>query len=169
MRSRNFLALVLTVSFSAFLLSSCEKGKDGDPGKPGKVNVSSHTYAVNKWSLNGSVWFANFPVSELTPKNNDSASVQVYFGVGNGTWQALPRVQVEGGNNYFMNYSTAKDTIQVQWVSNSILFKGDDPNSYYNTVSQFKVVVIPPVALKAKPDVDLRDYQAVKRAFEIRN
>ena len=68
-----------------------------------------------------------------------------------------------------MNYSTGRDTVQVQWTCNSTVSSGSDPNAFYNVVSQFKVVVIPPVALKAKLDVDLRDYEAVKRAFEIRN
>lgn len=158
--------LILSV-FVSLLISGCEKGDKGDPGPSGTTNVSAHTYSVLDWSSNSSCWFTNLTVSEITSDNINSISVQVYFGKGDGVWMALPTTVV-ASTDYYMGYSTAVGIVQIQWYYNGVGI-GNSPNTFFGFTSQYKIVLIPNAAKKANPNVDLKDYNAVKAAFDLKN
>ena len=167
-------ACISALAFSLFM--SCEKAKDGAPGAPGAVgpqgpsgnsNVIFHTSAVNSWSSNSSRWYANLSAPELTSNTINSASVQVYLGLGNDVWRAIPTTQLNSFGNYYMGFVTAVNTVEVFWDYNNSGI-GDNPNIFYGVVCQFKVVIIPSSAIKAYPNLDLKDYNAVKEIFKLK-
>ncbi|HEY6162749.1 MAG TPA: hypothetical protein VI112_16080 [Bacteroidia bacterium] len=157
----NFLfVLVITT----LLASGCKK--EGPQGPPGNANIIHHTFSISSWSNNGYNWYSNLNVSELNSSNINTASVQVYFSVSNGTWVAVPYTEVTSPSNYFMNFLSSAGTVEITWTYNGVGL-GSDPNAYYSATVQAKVVVIPPSARMKHPNVDLNNYEEVKKAFGI--
>jgi hypothetical protein len=160
--SRLILSVLLILVFNG-----CNKGKDGAPGKDGSSNVTARTFSVTSWSSNSSRYFAQLTVPELTSSNINSASVQVYYGTVANNWLAMPSTVV-ASTNYFWSFLTTVNLIEVRWDYNGIGI-GDDPNTYYGTTMNIKVVVVPPAQLKANPNVDWKDYQEVKERFDLKD
>lgn len=156
------LILVATIT-----LNGCKKGKDGEPGKDGSSNVTSHTYSVSNWTDNSTYWYAHLSVPELTSDNINTASVQVYFSTVANNWQAMPFTYV-ASTNHFMNYITSIGQVEVDWEYNGV-GSGSSPVTIYGATSMFKVVVIPPAAKKANPNINLNDYNEVKKAFDLKD
>ena len=150
------------------ILLSCKKGKDGEPGKDGGANVTSTVFSVSSWSSNSSRYYTLLSVPELTADNINTASVQVYFNVGDNAWKAMPFTQL-ASTNYFMGHISAINSVQITWDYNGLGI-GDDPNEFYGiSASKFKVVVIPPAILKQYPNVDLNNYNEVKETFHLKD
>jgi hypothetical protein len=111
-------------------------------------------------------YYVNLDVLELISFNINSVAVIVYFSTTGTKWIAVPFTQYNSPSNYFMGFNTSLGKVQVTWVYDSSLSQGNDPNTYYSTNVQFKVVVIPPAVRKANPDLDLKNYDAVKIRFD---
>lgn len=152
----------LLITISVINIYSCKKG---DEAKPGNANVVSQTFSVPTWSSNSGKWYALLPVPEITSSNINSAAVQVYFSKDNSSWTALPNTEV-ASTNYFMGYITSVGSVEITWIYNGVGI-GSSPNSFYSATSLFKVVVIPPAAITANPDLDLNNYNKVKITFNL--
>jgi hypothetical protein len=159
--------LILFLGAAMTLNNGCKKGKDGEPGKDGSANVFSHTYSIPAWSSTSSYYYADLYFAELTSSNINTASVQVYFGTVSGEWTALPYTEY-ASVNYWMKFTTTVNNIEIQWWHNTVTL-GSNPVTYYGATSQFKVVVIPPSALQANSDLDLRNYNEVKERFKLKD
>lgn len=158
------LALILTTVFN-----SCEKGETGIPGKDGNANVTSSNYSVNSWTYSSPYYYVNLNVPALTVENINTAGVMVYFSFTGDRWIALPYTQYTTSSNYFMSFITTTGNVQVTWVYNNTLSSGDDPNTFYSTKVLCKVVVIPPYAQSLKPNIDYKNYNEVKAAFNLKD
>jgi hypothetical protein len=67
-----------------------------------------------------------------------------------------------------MGFNTTVGQVEVTWFYDSSLSSGSDPNAYYGTTVRCKVV-IPPTMKLANPDLDLKDYEAVKKRFKLKD
>lgn len=157
-------AILIIMVTSVITISSCKKGEDG---KPGNANVTSKTFSVPTWSSNSTRWYASLSVPEITTSNISTAAIQVYFSTDNTSWIALPNT-VMASTNYFMGYITAANIVEITWDYNGFGI-GDSPNTLYSATSLFKVVVIPPAAITANPDLDLNNYDKVKIKFNLQD
>lgn len=145
------------ISFVNFLLFitlfSCQKGEQGpkgDPGAAGNANVKANTYAISSWVDGPSFWYADLSEPDLTQEAQDAGTVEAFLSVDSGkNWTKLPYTAVNT-TNYFMNYTTSKGKVEIQWTYNGI-GNGSSPNSFFGTNCQFKIVVIPPGARQANP------------------
>ncbi len=162
-----------TISFttiliiSSLILNSCQKTENGTPGKDGNSNVISKLYTINSsnWLNNGTRWYTFLTVSDLTTSNINSAAVQLFFGTTNNNWVAVPYTEI-ATSNYFMGFITSPNYIQVTWENNISL--GNNPNIFYSiTTVNFKVVIIPPTARLSHPNLDLNNYNEIKKAFKL--
>ncbi|MES2141103.1 MAG: hypothetical protein V4511_15460 [Bacteroidota bacterium] len=158
---KNLQIVSLIMVLTTMSVISCKKGNEAGP----TVTVTSKTYSVPTWSSSSTRWYTQLSVPELTSGNINTAAVQVYFGLDNTNWTALPNTVVSS-TNYFMGYMTTVGTVQVNWDYNGIGI-GSSPNTFYSATSLFKVVVIPPAAIVANPDLDLNNYNTVKAKFNI--
>lgn len=160
---------VILFTASILLITGCKKGKDGEPGKDGSTNVISKLFSATSasWSNNGSYWYAFLTVPDLTTDNINSAAIQVFFSTSNNSWTAVPYTEV-ASSNYFMGFITKPNNIEVTWENNTSL--GSNPNSFYTaTTVQFKVVIIPAAARLANPNVDLNNYNEIKKTFNLKD
>lgn len=162
------------ITASLFILAllfvaSCKKGDTGpagEPGKDGSSNVTATTYSIGSWTNGSSFWYADLTVPALTASNHDLAAVQVFFSTNNGTnWIALPYTAVSS-TNYFMEYVTGVNLVEVQWIYNGV-GNGSSPNSFYGTTIYIKVVVIPP-GMK-KPGINTNNYHELKAAYNLKD
>lgn len=151
------------------LAPGCKKGDTGTAGTPGKngvANISSRTFYVESWNYASPNYYASLIVPEITTENINATGILAYFKTGaNNEWTALPYTQYNTPFNYLMNYTSLPGFVRINWFYNTSTSQGDDPNKYYNTNVQFKVVVIPPQERVLKPNVDYTQYEQVKQAF----
>ncbi len=169
MKPKLFVQFLL-LSLSLFLIVSCEKssagpqGPKGDPGKDG-TKITSRTFVMSNWSYASPHYYINLNVPELTEKNIDSSLVMVYFKILNHDWFALPYTQYNSPINYYMGFVSSAGEVQVTWTYDSSLSTGDDPNDYYNTTVECKVVIIPSASKKA--GVNHSNFSEVQLSYQL--
>lgn len=157
---------------TVLLFIGCEKGNDGEDGAPGKngsSNVESRTFSVSSWSYSSPFHYTNLSVPELTQQNINSAGVMVYFSTTGTDWVAVPYTQYNSPYNYFMGFNTSVGIVQITWVYDTSLSQGSDPTTYYGVNLLYKVVVVPPSAKILYPNIDYKNYSAVKETFHLKD
>lgn len=154
--------------FLLLLLSNCEKegppGPQGPAGTSGSSPVTARTFSVTAWGFSSPYHYANLMVPEITAANLDAAAVLVYFSTG-GNWFALPYTQYDSPYNYYMGFNTGAGNVQVTWFYDSSLSSGSNPNTYYSTTVECKVVVIPPALKKA--GLNYSNYDEVRVTYNL--
>lgn len=166
--SLSLMALVLMATFT-----NCEKGqqgpagKDGTNGANGSANITSRTYTLTTWTSGSSFWYSTLSTPELTSGNINNAAILVYVSDTQNTWVPVPATIVNS-TNYFWNYAATIGSVELRWEYNGI-GNGSNPNTYYSTTVKAKVVVIPSARVIQNPNLNLKDYEAVKKAFDLRD
>lgn len=160
-------------------LASCQKGEKGDTGSPGKdgTNGNANVHTQN-FTINNSQWYhvgtagqpnegywADISCSIITSEIVSTGAVLAYIDDGSQTWVALPATIPTGVDDTYpysrscnYEYSTNLITIIVQ------------DNDFYTTnpgLNYFKVVTIAGNAKRINPKIDFRNYNEVKRTFNL--
>lgn len=157
--SFSFLILLIT---SASVFNSCKKGDTGPAGEDGNANVMSTDpilLPANSWTLDSNVWLASFPVPAITGDIASKGVVQVYIRYGT-QWWALP--DLNNGNATSYGFSMGK----------VLLFNANDDGSVplAPLALTFRVVAISPTGGRSmNTDVDLKDYEAVKKYYHLKD
>lgn len=163
------LGLILLGSLTT--LYSCKKDDtEYQPkGAYGNANVTSHTFTVNSWNATSSMFYSHFTISNLTVGVQNGGAVMVYLSINDGTnWNALPCTFYSSSNHYTMSFLTATNLVEVRWTNSSgTAITGNDPNSMFDATCKFKIVIFAPAAWLAPPDVDFKNYEEVKRTFNL--
>ena len=166
MKTRNKLIMGLML-ISASLFNSCKKGDTGAPGKDGvdgNANVSSVLLNATTWTWDASaLWRYDSwsSISILTSDVATSGAVMLYEGSGT-TWMAVPYSFNVGSGitiHTFFNYTTGSVAV-YQALSND-----GDPNPAATT---YKLVCIPKKMMVLHPEVNLKNYEQVKAAFDLK-
>lgn len=166
------LKIYLTILFgiTILVLNGCKKKETPGPaGKDGNANVTSTIFSAASWSWNSPHYYVNLSVPELTSSNINSAAIMVYFSTTGSGWIAVPYTQYDSPYDYFMGFNTSVGNVQVTWFYDSSASSGSNPNTYYATTVKYKVVIIPPALVKANPNLNLDDYSAVKKRFNLKD
>lgn len=159
--------LLLFVFISAFVFSACTKeGPPGPAGEDGNAEVHTVLLNANSFAWDGTYYwrYATWSnVSILTADVNASGAVMLYETNGSGGWFAVP-YSFNLGNDVsahtFFQHATGQVRVYVALSDDS------DPGSYSST---FKLVCIPSSARKAHPDLNLTDYEEVKKTFHLKD
>lgn len=167
MKTLKTISIITLLTIISLIQGCTKKGDVGPTGKDGSSNVSATVFQASSWSWSAPNYYINLNVPEITSENLTSAAIMVYFTKDNIKWTAVPFTQYNSTYNYFMGFNTSIGQVQVTWIYDTSLSSGDNPNVYYGVTVQYKVVVIPPAAKKANPNVDLSNYNEVKKAFNI--
>jgi hypothetical protein len=158
MKKRIKLLLIISC---VFLFQNCKKKGDAD--------IISRTASVSSWGWSSPYYFTEISIPELTSSNINTAGVMVYFSHSSGNWIAIPYTQYHSPYNYVMNFSCSPGNVEVTWFYDTSFSAGSDPNTYYGSTIQIKVVVIPPAERIKNPNVNLNDYNEVKRTYKLRD
>ena len=150
------IGMVMLMSITAILFNGC-KGKDGAPGATGpagNANVHSGTVSVTPGSWSNpqtGEYTAAFSDPSLTNATVDG--VEAFISPDGVTWLAIPQTSllVNGDN---MSYAYQNGAVTFIYLYTSA-----------PTVTVYlKVVVIPP-ALRTNPNVNYKNYESLKKAF----
>jgi len=160
----------LIFAFSAFLLIACKKeegpvGPQGLQGETGNANVQSQIITVlpSDWDDEGTWYSAIMPCDLITQEIQESGAVMAYQrGLDPSVYTALPVSAVFIGD-------TVTTHVGFEHTVNEVYFfiqaaEGVTPQPGERT---YKVVAIESSGLIANPDVNLYDYEEVKKTFDL--
>lgn len=151
------------------LFTSCQKGEKGSTGPAGPAgnsNVIATSYLASSWTNGSKYWYIVLDVPAITSSVQASGAVEVFFSDNDGTtWTSVPYTVV-ATTNYFMSFVTEAGAVEVQWTYNGV-GNGSSPNTFFGTTLKFKVVVIP--ASKIKPGLDTKDFNEIKKEYNLSN
>lgn len=154
MKKNVFLILTLLST-----LVACTK--EGPQGPPGNANVVSSTITSSSWEYSNPSWSITFTYPAITQDIIDKGAVLVYLKVGQG-YNQLP-VTIYQSSSYSSSLEVASFVggVKVFWTD-SDLTQPNNPGQ-----QSFKVVVIAASGLAQNPNIDFKNYEAVKQAFHL--
>lgn len=150
----------MTATTSLFF-AGC-KGKDGAPGAQGPQGnanvIGTNTVTVSSWTASGTAWQASITAGGITADVVNTGTVQVFIKYSSGWW-ALP--DINGINSTSFGFSVGTITLLN---SNSDNSTPTNPGA-----KDFRVVIIPSNAMITHPNVDFKNYEAIKTAFDLKD
>ncbi len=163
------LLLVATMLLT-ITITSCKKGDTGEPGKDGtngNANVTSMILNASSWVFDGTYKWSTATWSGATILTSDvvnNGAVMLYEG-GAGDWVSCPyTIGISDPSNptlsTFFEYQVNTMVVFKQW--------SDGVNPSPSTSTQYKLVCIPRSGMILHPDLDLKNYAAVKAAFDLK-
>jgi len=176
MKKKFLIGFMITVS--VLILNGCAKdgetGPAGKDGQNGNANVSCSTVTtLNNWNsaYDDGIYFTyehDVYWTGLTQAIKDKGVVMVYYMDGpNNDWVAIPYTQEDTG--YFEQvayyFGAGKLTMEITGYDNS----GSPGASAYNGVFIIRIVAIAASSRVAHPEVDLKNYNEVKKIFNIKD
>lgn len=162
MKTNNLLSGIIAVTALAF--SGCAKdgatGPAGATGATGNANVQNFSFATTtaSWTLSSGTWFYNYSLPSTT---NMSGAVFMYLQSGTVFTQLS---FTQNDKEYYFAYDTNAPHVGVYVTSASGASSIPNPGAL-----NFKVVVIPPASIKANPTVNWKNYDEVKKTFNLSN
>lgn len=167
-----FAGMVVALTLA---LASCKKGDTGPkgdtgaPGSNGVANISSFTLSApaGSWTHIGTAgqagdgYTVSYSVPALTSQIISGGAVMCYYVSGN-TIGALPWT--------YSVYQNISSTLYFEASPGTVKIITSDSDFFTlapTTNMLFKLVIIPPALIKKNPDVDLKDYNNVKKTFKI--
>lgn len=164
-----------TISFALllFVFSGCKKeGPEGPAGKDGNANViSSNTLTLYNWSSafdNGTEFTYTSIINwgSITQSIKDEGVVMLYIHDNSTTnWTALP--YSESGSGYADAFNFEVAVGQVRLAFDGYDSFGSPGASALNGIFTIRMIAIPSSERKANPNINLRDYEAVKKAYHL--
>lgn len=178
---KKFTLLFLAVLFT-MVYSGCKKdpgpegpqgetgpaGPQGPQGPAGNANVSSATYVTNSstWGYDATnqYWYQTLTAPSVTSSIVSTGAVLVYIETSTDTWAQLPRT-------IYLSSSYSQSQRFIYWTDNvRIIIQDSDLTQPANPgTKKFKVITIASSARTANPDINLSDYNAVKKAFNLKD
>ena len=126
------------------------------------VNSQNVTVFQNEWIGDGDGYFAKKTLSILNSDVASSGTVMCYLKEDNDEYIAMPLTMSEGQGNWIRHMLFSHDSNSITFLSYD-----DDGLSPNPGTTTFKVVCISQKARVENQDVDLTNYQAVKKAFDL--
>ena len=170
-----------TFAIIVLMFTSCAKdgatgpagpaGTNGTNGTNGNANVTgSNTVTLNNWTSEYDdgiefVFSKTITWSGITQAIVDKGAVMVYAG-DVGEWVALPYAETgsDFSTTFVFVFTTGTVTIYAMGYDDS---GSPSPSDFDGTV--VRIVAIAASNRAANPDVNLNDYNAVKKAFKLKD
>lgn len=158
------LTVITLAILSVFAMASCR-------GPKGNANVKSSTVTVRSsdWYWDNTSWRVDLEYRAIDANIDDYGAVLVYMD-NNNTWRQLPMTfyysAEEDGVEYYysssLEVSSYEEGVSIFWTENDF-YDGYRPDDHV-----FKIVVIAASEFNRRSDVDYSNYEAVKKAFQIK-
>lgn len=159
------LVTIVFLIAGATTFSNCAKdgavGPAGEDGKDGNANVVSSSIISGNWTFVSPSWSQAFTYAAITQDILDNGAVLVYVASGANYFQLPYTFYPSSSYSRTYNYVHYLGGLKV-YVTDSDLTTPATPGTL-----EFKVVVIEASFLMKNPNVDLNDYQAVKKSFNL--
>jgi len=138
-----------------------QDGTDGQDGEDGNANVIASPWIAQEFPT-AATTFASFDIldTQITQEVADNAAVYAYGKTGNSTI-SIP-FTFRNKTHYFAIFP---DTNQFRFIAASV----DGTPEVFNDISEVRYVIIPASASSGKSAIDYTDYEAVKRAYNLKD
>ena len=156
---------ILTISMiilSVFILSSCEKGPQGEQGEDGNTNVKTTIVTVKPADWQGTTTiFAEKTMNIITNDIAEFGAVFVYQEIGDKMYKSLPYTWPDGNETVIYRFKTAPYLIKFEIHSEGTTTKPIDDRVY-------KVVAMEASEhnYAKRVGVNFNNYQQVKSFLE---
>ena len=159
--------LTLCLVALSFLFNSCivegEQGPQGPAGSDGNANVVSSSLTTSNWSYLSPDWYINFNYDAITQDILDNGAVLLYVKSGSNYFQ-LPYTYYPS-STYSRTYTFKHYLGGLSvYVTDSDLTQPLNPG-----LLTFKVVVIASSSIAKYPNLDLNNYEEVKKTFDLKD
>lgn len=138
-------------------------GASGSNGTNGNANVTSQTSTVSTWTWDAtnSYSYGNLFVNGLTLDICDKGAVLVYLQTTAGEWAPLARtVYASPTVNISQRFAYSLNSLKI-------IVQRSDFTQQTMTPIVFKIVCISANGLSSNPNVNLKDYEEVKTAYDL--
>lgn len=175
------LILTTMLSVLALVATGCDEGPVGPPGPPGNANVFSLSldFDYNSAAFNGAVASEQFDVDAITPSVVDEGAVLLYYRFAD-TWTALPyTLAVEAPDDparvdYTATFGYAYDDFFLEVfveasTDDEVVLDEIGQTELFGGPIALKAVIIDGFPLGKNSPVDVRDYEAVKAYFGLKD
>lgn len=166
------------VGLFLFAATGCDEGPVGPPGPPGNANVISFNFgfSFDQAVFNGAVASEQYDVPEISPSVVDGGAVLVYFR-DQGTWTALPfTIGVESADLAAVDYTFTLGFGYDDGFLEVFVEASTDDDVVWDDILELlppsyemKAVIIDGFFLGKNSTLDLRDYEAVKAHFGLKD
>jgi hypothetical protein len=155
------LKLLLPLLCLALIIYSCKKGDDGPPGKDGNANVVQYSFGEQNFPA---TFYSTLKITTTTDTAENSVwLVYLYYAPGT-RWYAVPGY----GYSAFTQYR-----LSIGYISGQVNIFIDKvgPGEIFSKAKVLRIYGGAPVPggrqARALPDIDLTDYEAVKRYYHL--
>ena len=165
------------VGLFLFAATGCDEGPVGPPGPPGNANVISFNvnFSFDQAVFNGSVASEQYDIPEITASVVDGGAVLVYFR-DQSTWTALPfTVGVESSDLAAVDYTFTMGFGYDDGFLEVFVEASTDDDVVWDDILtllpadyDMKIVIIDGFFVGKTSTLDLRDYEAVKAHFGLK-
>lgn len=139
-----------------------------------KKNVIDTTFTLSgpgAWDATSYYgWHVRLNIPALTSTVMDKGAIQVFFYDNDNApgWRPLNLTFVHQGHTYVLEYWVTTGGIELL-SGRPGCCAGDNPFTIWPTSNKFKVVLIPPAARIAEPDLDMNNYEAIKATYNLKD
>jgi hypothetical protein len=153
---------LMTLVLSLLVVVSCKKDDDSAYQLKGNYpTIYSKQYTVT-WTLSAPGYFCSITDANITQDVVDNGYVEVYLSNENRGWIALP-ITMPITSTYATTYTPVHYLGGITvWAYDTDTQQTDDPGA-----TTFKIVIISAVARQANPTLNVKNYEEVKRAFNL--
>lgn len=164
--------LFIALLASATIFNGCAKdGATGPAGKDGNANVtSSNTVTLNNWSSDfddGTDYTYSSTISwaSITQAIKDKGIVMVYADDKAGSWVALPYTDAGTGYSSTLNFYVKVGSVKIEYTG----YDSPSPGTSSLNGTIVRIVAIASSSREAHPNVDLKNYNEVKKVFNLKD
>lgn len=146
-------SLVLSIAISLIGLTSCTKKE--------VVNVVSSSTGSSSWVFDDPSWTLSLSYPAITQDIIDNGAVLVYLKNGQAYNQLPLTIYQSASYSTSIEVSTFVGGVKIFWTDSDLI---EPVNPGYREI---KVVVISANGLAKNPSLDLEDYEAVVKAYNL--
>ena len=167
------ITVISVMMTSIFVFDGCKKPQDGINGKDGAKGATGNANVQNiSVNVTASQWTYDNLYDRLYYRyynsSNSQSAVYAYVISGSGE-QAMPYYNCPTSNAWCDQYDMATYLFgsppYIEFQYTNYKSKTTAPT----TTTNFYLVIIPPAQRKAHPNVDYKNYEEVKKAFNLKN
>jgi hypothetical protein len=145
------------------IVGCTKEGPIGPAGADGNANVVSSTISSSNWVYNSPSWSITFSYPAITQNIIDKGAVLVYLKNGQAYTQLPLTIYSSATFSSSLEVNSFVGGVKVFWTDSDLTQPSNPGNR------EFKVVVIAASGLAQNPNLDFKNYEAVKLAYNLKD
>lgn len=145
------------------IIGCTKEGPVGPAGADGNANVVSSTISSSNWVYNSPNWSITYFYPAITQNIIDKGAVLVYLKNGQAYTQLPLTIYPSATFSSSLEVNSFVGGVKIFWTDSDLTQPSNPGNR------EFKVVVIAASGLAQNPNLDFKNYEAVKLAYNLKD